>query len=180
MQREKLLASTPSTVTPEFKAFVSGAMQAMRHLFFQKVMLGEPFGDVARVEKKFHASLETNYRVGPGPFLTLAQVYWTFKIEVGDLTPEYTQTLLAQLLIETEVELGSVFFPTAGPLSIPVETRREAQTALLHQHAPSFEIDRFIAENPSKATVVRLRMSWWSCVVCSCCGLLGYQAIKTS
>ena len=120
----------------------------MGRYFWRNVIDGATFGDVARVKEKFGKTLEENYGLSSGPFLDLAHTYWTYKIEVQDLVPEYHDKWISQALQAVEINIAEVFFPTPGPIVIPAKQRRQAQREYLKEFAPTFDIERFLAESP--------------------------------
>lgn len=127
---------------------------AMERYFWRRVCDRQPFGDTRRVADQFGRSLEENYGVEPGPFLDLAECYWTFQIEMRDVLPAYFETWLAQALIAVESELRTLFFPTPGPIAMPRRLRKSAQRTYLQQAAPDFPIERYLKENP-------MLRGWW-------------------
>lgn len=68
------------------------------------------------IKERFGNTLEENYGMLDGPFIDMAKTYWTFKIEVGDLYPDYHNRVLSKILQEIEFNRASVFFPTPGPI----------------------------------------------------------------
>jgi len=120
--------------------------------FFKKVTLGETFGSITRVEQKFGHSIESNYDLSSGPFIDMAKTYWTYQLEVKDLFPKYRNLVLAQVLLEVESRIGSVFFPFPGPIILWVRKRRETQRELLEEYAPGMDIDAFLDNNPLLGT----------------------------
>lgn len=133
---------------PEAKGLGADMMIAMERQFWKRVCANETFGDPSRVTHHFGRSLEENYGVTSGPFLNVAKAYWTFKLEVQDILPQYYDTWIGQALIAVELRLAQLFFPTPGPISIPKKLRRNAQREYLQAAAPTFEIERYLKENP--------------------------------
>ncbi len=146
--RELLLSKLPEPRSEEQKIILSEVIDILKKYFFQKVMLGRSFGDLNRIEQKFGKTLEQNYGIDSGPFLDLAKVYWTFKIESQDLNPIYTNLTITQVLFGIEFEIGSEFFPTPGPSTVPNSLRKMNQKYSLHKYAPEFDVKRYFAENP--------------------------------
>ncbi len=153
-------------VPQERKEVFAEALQVMTQYFFKKGAHGETFGDINRIRKEFGNTLEENYGLKSGPFFNMAKTYWTFKIEVDDISnlppgvsdeqfekwlemaQERLNISLFQVLRTVETNIASVFFPTPGPAKIPVNLRRKTQRELLQEFAPEINIDRFLAENP--------------------------------
>jgi hypothetical protein len=146
--RRLLIAGASEARSEPHIQVVAEASEIMMAFLFLKARNNETFGDVARVKERFGRTLEENYGVVPGPFLSLARAYWTFKLELEDLLSHQSRPLLTEILRRVEVDVASVFFPTPGFLSIPVAKRRAAQRAILQQYAPGFDVERFLAESP--------------------------------
>jgi hypothetical protein len=132
--------------------FIEEAKEIITKYFFNKFIYGEKFGPIKRIKEKYRDTIENNYNLSSGPFVSLAQTYWTFKIEIRDLLPEYKDLILTRILLEVEGDIASLFFPTPGPVVIWVRQRREDQRQLLEQHAPEIDIDAFLDNNPILGT----------------------------
>ena len=131
--------------------------------FFKKFTLGETFGSIARVEQHFGRSLENNYDISSGPFIDMAKTYWAYQLEVRDLFPKYHNLVLAQVLVEVESRIGSVFFPFPGPIILWVRGRRETQRELLEDLAPEIDIDAFLEEYPDGNVISHPESSFEVC-----------------
>jgi hypothetical protein len=147
-ERNFLLSKNPENPTSEQKEIISEAMDAMTRYFFEKVEKGETFGNTQRIKERFGNTIEENYGLQAGPFVQMAKTYWTYKIESIDLFPQSTELVLSRILGQIESDIASVFFPTPGPYSMPVNQRRERQKELLMTFIPDFDIEKFIYENP--------------------------------
>lgn len=145
-KRALLLADLPENPNQAQREVVAEASHAMSRYFFKKVSRGETFGSLSRIREEFGMSLEENYGLSSGPFINMAKTYWTYKLEVGDLSPGYHRLALSKILLKIEFDFGSIFFPTPGPMKIPL--RREAQRQVLQEYAPDVDIDRFLSESP--------------------------------
>jgi hypothetical protein len=139
---KSLEGDTPS------KEILSEVSHIMIHFFFKKATHDQTFGPLSRVKERFGKSVEENYGMSQGPFMKMANAYWTYKLEVNDLFPANHNLALSQVLLTVENDIASVFFPTPGPMEIPVSRRREAQRQLLKEFAPEVDIDKFLSENP--------------------------------
>lgn len=131
--------------------------ELVTHYFFRKAGRGELFGLIARLKgrfgnPRFGNPIKKNYELIEGPFVNMAKTYWTYKLEVHDLFPEYYNLALSQVLLRVENDVASIFFPTPGPVVIWVRQRRQQQRELLEQYAPDFDIDRFLKNNPLLGT----------------------------
>jgi len=146
------------------KEIVSETIEVMSRFFFKKASQGETFGSLSRVEERFGQSIEENYGMQSGPFIDLAKSYWTYKVEVGDLFPDHHSLALSQALLGVENDIASVFFPTPGPMQIPVHQRRETQRQLLQEYAPEIDIERFLSDNPMLKAEER-RGGWFGIVL---------------
>ncbi len=146
-KRKHLLQELPATKQDESSETIREAFDVIFRYFFQRASAGQPFGPLERVTRTFGQSIEQRYRLTDGPFIKMAQTYWTYKLEVEDLIPLHTRTSLSHVLFEVEQNIASVFFPTPGPLRMPVDKRRAAQRQLLELYAPSMGIDQFLSES---------------------------------
>lgn len=118
--------------------------------FFSKAAVGETFGPISKVELEFGRTLEENYGLNEGPFLNLAKSYWTYRFELDNylsLTGGY-ELILDGILRQVEINVASLFFPTPGTASIPVNKRVEDQKQFLKEYAPNIHVKRFLLENP--------------------------------
>ncbi|MBU0687608.1 MAG: hypothetical protein KKB81_07170 [Candidatus Margulisbacteria bacterium] len=88
-----------------------------------------------------------------GPFYNLAKTYWTFRIQVFDITPESIDfesmgeeagldVIMAQpnkailkILNKIEQDVATLFFPTPGPYLPPEHLRKDAQKEYLQEYA---------------------------------------------
>lgn len=146
---QQLMHSSPDPATEsEAKGRVVEVVNAMQRHFWKKAAAGQTFGNVDRIREKFGKSLEENYGLSSGPFLDVARAYWTYQAEVGDIYPEYRRKWIGEALTAVEINVRTLFFPTAGPMTVPEKTRRAAQKELLEDFAPEMDIERFLSESP--------------------------------
>lgn len=124
------------------------AFELFIRYFFKMGTQGAAFGDVRKIKRMFESSLEENYGLSSGPFINLARTYWTFKIELDDLIVENSEFPLTEILRSVEHNVASVFFPTPGPVRIPVSARAAMQRQMLEAYAPEVDIKTFLSENP--------------------------------
>jgi len=147
--RELMLRAVDEATKDQDKYRAVEVTNAMQRYFWQKVIEGKTFGDVARVQQKFGRSLEENYRMNSGPFVNLARAYWTYQIELhDDVFVEHIDKWIYQALSALEVKVRTLFFPMPGPAHVPVKMRRAAQEECLRQFAPELDIQEFLDENP--------------------------------
>jgi len=147
-KRTSLLAALSEMRSEAQKEIIAEALDIVTRHFFNKASIGEAFGPVSRIKERFGRSLEENYGLSSGPFIGMAKTYWTYKLEVGDLFPQYHNIVLSQMLLDLETTIAGLFFPTPGPATIPVAQRREAQRRTLQQYTPGIDIERFLNESP--------------------------------
>lgn len=143
-----LLTELSESSTEAQKETLAEVYDVMTRFFYSKASRGETFGSLSRIKEKFGSSLEENYGLLNGPFLDIARTYWTYKLEVQDLFPKHYKCNLAQILAEIETDIAGVFFPTPGPIRIPVSLRRERQRQLLQVYTPGIDIERVLSESP--------------------------------
>lgn len=132
--------------------FIEEEKDTFINYFFKKFVHGEAFGPINRVKEKYRDTVEKNYNLSSGPFVSLARTYWTYKIEIRDLFPEYNDLILTQILSIVERDIASLFFPTPGSVVIWFRQRREDQRQLLEKYAPEIDIDAFLDNNPILGT----------------------------
>lgn len=143
-----LLAELSESITEVQKETLAEVYNIMTLFFYGKASRSETFGSLRRIKERFGSSLEENYGLSNGPFIDIAKTYWTYKLEVQDLFPEHNKCTLSQVLLKIETDIACVFFPTPGPVTIPVSLRRETQRQLLQEYAPGIDIERFLSESP--------------------------------
>ncbi|MFX0135599.1 MAG: hypothetical protein ACFFDN_18280 [Candidatus Hodarchaeota archaeon] len=143
-----LLSRLPETTTIAQKEIISETINVMTEFFFKRASHGETFGPLSRVKERFGNTIEENYGLSTGPFINMAKTYWTYRLEVADLHPNYHHLVLSKILKGVEEDIASLFFPTPGPMKIPVKKRKEDQRKILEEFVPHIDIDRFLNENP--------------------------------
>lgn len=136
----------------KFQDDVEETLEVLTRYFFRKVINRQTFGPISRVKERFKNSFEENYELRKGPFIDMANTYWTYDIEVHDFFPQHHNLMLAQILLKIERDIGSVFFPSPGEVVIWVRQRRQLQRQLLEQYAPEINIDAFLENNPILGT----------------------------
>ena len=154
-EREVLLQELPEdsqSVDESTRNVIGETIELVTRYFFKKVTLGETFGSIERVEQRFGHSIESNYDVSSGPFIEMAKTYWTYQLEIQDLSPEYHNLVLARVLFQVHGDIASVFFPFPGPTILWVRGRRETQRELLEEYAPEMDVDVFLNNNPLLGT----------------------------
>lgn len=148
LNKNFLLSPEPLFPSERDKQYISGLEHILTKYFFIKVFLGEPFGATERIKKEFGKSLEEKYGLQTGAFLNMAKTYWTYRLEVDDLFPNYHNLVLTRILKNIETNISGLFFPTPGIIEIPLKQRMEAQRQLLNKLAPQIDVEQFLADNP--------------------------------
>ena len=147
-EKKFLSGYLPESPSEEETKKIATAQLAMVSLFFHKIQKGGKFGEIGRIEEIFGRSLEENYGLESGLFMDFARAYWTFRLEKNDLYPDHKDTVLAKIVSSIDFDISSIFFPTPGPVSMPVNLRRKAQIRWLKTYAKEFDTDRFVEESP--------------------------------
>ncbi len=148
-KKETLLTSNQTdSSTEQEKEVTVAAFEVLTRYFFTMASKGAPFGPVSRIKERFGLTLEESLGLSEGPFLRLAETYWTFKLELTELRSSHGLTPLCQILQEIELDVASVFFPTPGPAVTPIKLRRVKQRQMLEELAPDMDIEKFLSENP--------------------------------
>ena len=128
------------------------SQEIMRKYFWMKAIKGDTFGSLTRVKNRLGYTLESGYGLNNGPFINLAKTYWTYYIELSDLTQSMTGRSPIPLfyigLIVFEDTTGSLFFPKEGPEHVSLRKRRNDQISVLKKYAPEIDIERFVNESP--------------------------------
>ena len=104
-----LLSDFPDTTTYAQKQMIGEFLDVMTQFFYNKASHGEVFGKLSRIKERFGNSIEENYGISSGPFVDFAKTYWTYKLEVGDLYPNFLTLVLSKILKEIEMDIASVF-----------------------------------------------------------------------
>jgi hypothetical protein len=108
---------------------------------------GETFIPEEKIEEVYGASLARNYPEANELFLNFAKTYWTFKIALENLNVVAEQRVGSQFLVEAELNIASIFFPTSGPITKSYQEREKTQREILKE-AGFANIDKFIEGNP--------------------------------
>ena len=119
-----LLSILPETTTIAQKKIISETIDVMWEFFFKKASHGKTFGSLSRINERFGNTIEENYGLSRGPFINMTKTYWTYKLEVDDLYPNYHHLVLSKILKGIEEDIASLFFPTPGPMKIPVKKKK--------------------------------------------------------
>ena len=146
--RGVMLSETDPTTNEKNKPWAADVTIAMEREFWKRVVEQKTFGDLGRIKQEFDKSLEQNYGLSSGPFMDLARAFWTYKIEVDDLSDQHYKKWITKALLAVEINIAGIFFPTPGPAKIYKWIRRSMQKKYLKEFAPQLDIRRLIKENP--------------------------------
>ena len=129
---------------------IKEAMGVMLAFFYKQIDDEYSFGDINRISDSgaLGKTIEEKYSISEGPFLMLAETYWTFKIEVLDLIDKHLLCPLTQILIQIEASLASTFFPLMKPIRPDLTEIYEAQQYFLTKYTNKFKIKQFLSESP--------------------------------
>jgi hypothetical protein len=161
---EKLLHLGGMSPSPADRAFYEAAADQLDHAlqnraanlyrtlrcgFLHAAATGYAFVQPQRISQRFGSSLEVRYPGATPSFMRLATSYWTLKLMNEDLRSAFQLvraakiTLHAQLLSKLELDIASLFFPTAGPIRLPRFLRRWMQRQMLRQSGVDMDVDGF-------------------------------------
>jgi len=129
---------------------IKEATDVMQAFFWKQVDDGYSFGDISRISSNsgLGMSIEEKYSISGGPFLKLAETYWTFRIEARDLVKKHLTIPLTQILIQIEASFASYFFPLMSPLKPDEFETYEGQKYLLTKYTKKFNVEQFLSESP--------------------------------
>ncbi len=111
---------------------------------------GYAFVPVNRIEEQFGNTLRGNYPEANETFLRFATTYWTLECWVADNVESdlETEPMGKVCLAAIEDNLGSIFFPTPGPVKIDPDQREDAQRRLMTKFDAPIDIEDFMRGNP--------------------------------
>jgi len=129
---------------------IKEAMEIMLAFFWKQIDDEYSFGDISRLSSAsaLGMSIEEKYSISEGPFLKLAETYWTFRIEARDLVKKHLTIPLTQILIQIEASFASYFFPLMSPLKPDELDIYEGQKYLLTKYTKIFNVEQFLYESP--------------------------------
>lgn len=116
--------------------------------FFLLGAQGFAFASSETIREQFGRTLAENYPGAGAEFLAFATTYWTLKQVHWNLFASQRELPLTQLISWLEENVGAVFFPTPGPMSMPTGMRKQAQRNLLDKTGSPLNADTFIQGNP--------------------------------
>lgn len=147
-QQRRLLLKPADSLNDAEAESLGQLIDALYEGFFHCAATGYAFVPPEKIRERFGSTLEQNYPGASASFLRFATTYWTFKIMQSDLCPEHGDKFISQLFSRFELEIGSVFFPMPGPLTIPTHQREQKQRELIAKFGAQIDIDDFIRGNP--------------------------------
>lgn len=126
--------------------------EAMNLGFYKCAAEGYEFTSVSRFKERFGRSLQEHYPDGSQAFLRFAASFWTLKLVKDDVSrdQEHSDKLISHLLSGLELDVSSVFFPSAGlgNLRIPANLREQEMRRLILASGARIDIEQFIKGNP--------------------------------
>jgi hypothetical protein len=149
MKKVDLDDITKIDISEEDKELLADLYTNIFNGFFKCAADGYEFTPENRINKWFGGiSLKENYPDPSEAFIRFAKTYWTFKRIWRDLSEGYNNLIIFKLLSKLEIDIATVFFPTPGPWTIPVEKREQAQRQLILESGANIDVDEFISGNP--------------------------------
>jgi len=145
-----LLAKKAEQITENDKPRIASILQASYRGFFVCAAKGNTFVPVDQIQSKYGKTLEENYPGASQAFLRFAYSYWTLKCLALALAADedHERSGIQQLILKIERELGSIFFPTPGPIRMSTKAREKAQRKVLSEWKAPIAIEEFIKGNP--------------------------------
>ncbi len=116
--------------------------------FFKCAAEGYAFIPEDSIRATYGRTLKENYPEASPAFLRFATTYWTFKEVALDPALVGSKTFLAAFSAGLEQTIAGAFFPTPGPVRIPVEQRESGQRAILEEWGGGIDIEDFMRGNP--------------------------------
>ena len=116
--------------------------------FFHCAEKGVQFVPIEIVHNEYQINFEGNRDALSEPFVNFANSYWSLKYIVDSIYFEAPNALVSQLLLKLEQEIGSVFFPTVGPVKLPKSLRKKMMRDMIIESGASINVDYFIRSYP--------------------------------
>lgn len=142
---EELLRKKPGTAM-EHKGRMGKIYETAFNGFFHCATEGQTFVPEERIKETYGNSLKDNYPEANNSFLDFAKTYWTLKILVTSLY-EDMDWIGANIILQIERDIGSVFFPHPGPAEIYYKKREKTQRELIESSGAKIDIDEFVKGN---------------------------------
>lgn len=123
---DRILASPSLDEAFSTSPVESLAKDALRGFFLLGAQ-GFAFAPPESIRQRFGKTVAENYHGAGEEFLRLATSYWTLKQVQWNLLSSDLENPVTQLIGWLEINVGSLFFPTGGPMSIASAIREQAQ-----------------------------------------------------
>ena len=80
--------------------------------------------------------------------MKFAKTYWTLRALTMDLMKNDEEWIGAHLLLKLEQDIGPVFFPFPGAVTIAPSIREKTQRELIQESGAKIDLEEFIRGNP--------------------------------
>jgi len=108
---------------------------------------GHQFTNIDKIKQRFGKSIEDNYPEASETFIKFAKSYWTLKVYLSNIFSEKLLNYTAYAALSyLEGWIGSIFFPTPGPYTIPSNEREKTQREILKEF--DIDVEDFMKGNP--------------------------------
>ncbi len=159
VERSGLWSDLPISRNIEEKLILDQALEVMFSQFFRKVKIGGRYCPVDKIKKNFGESPEERIGISSGGYYRLFVAYWTLKSKLKEYheinlgTYGYANIYyLDSIVTVVEHTVGGAFFPTPGPMDMPISMRRQEIEEMLKLFAPSMRIgELYEGADPKKA-----------------------------
>jgi len=144
---EVALARKLSDLSTREAELIPEINERLQQGYFEAATDGFQFVPALRIQERFGRTLEANYPEAGSAFLNFAKTYWSLKLLLDEVEEDHP-LLASALLSQLERVIGPVFFPTPGPMQVPVAQRKKDQEMLLTELAPRMDVQDFLEKNP--------------------------------
>ena len=132
----------------EYNNRLSEIYKAMFYGFFHCAAKGLVLVPENRVTEKFRRPIKDNYPEANEVFLKFAKTYWTLRVLTMDLMKNDEEWIGAHLLLKLEQDIGPVFFPFPGAVTIAPSIREKTQREIIQKSGAKIDLEEFIRGNP--------------------------------
>jgi len=123
------------------------SLEVLFSQFFKKIKAGESYCPVNKIKLNFGQSPEERIGISSGGYYRLFVAYWTLKAKFKeyheksfDLYGYANYYYLDAIIAKVENTLAGAFFPSTGPIQIPLSERRKGIEEMLEAFAPYMTI----------------------------------------
>ena len=123
------------------------SMEVLISQFFKKIKTGESYFPVHKIKLNFGESPKERIGISSGGYYRLFVAYWTMKAKLKEYQEKnftsygYANVYyLDSIVTFIEYTVGEAFFPTPGPINIPLSQRRKGIEEMLQAFAPDMPI----------------------------------------